>query len=97
MSVLEELQNWYKSQCGENWEDVYGVEIKTLDNPGWSITIDLSGTDLATRPFAEITDLDDDQDWMRCWVQREKFEGVGDPQKLEKILSVFLGWANRPS
>ena len=97
MSLLEELQTWYLSQCGENWEDVNGVEINTLDNPGWSVTIDLNGTNLATRPFTEIKDLDDDQDWMRCWVDREKFEGVGDPRKLEKILSVFLDWARRPS
>ena len=32
-------------------------------------------------------------DWMVCFIHNRKFEGAGDPAKLEKILSIFLDWA----
>ena len=32
------LQRWYVAQCDGEWEHAYGVEIGTLDNPGWSIS-----------------------------------------------------------
>jgi hypothetical protein len=36
----------------------------------------------------------DDADWMRCWIEGKKFEGVGDPGKLGQILGVFAEWFN---
>ena len=40
------LQRWYVAQCDAEWEHSYGVEIGTLDYPGWSLRIDLKGTAL---------------------------------------------------
>ncbi len=51
MNALEELQNWYLSECNEDWEHSYGVKIETLDNPGWSVTINLEDTYLETIEF----------------------------------------------
>jgi hypothetical protein len=93
MSVLKELQDWYESRCGKNWEDQFGVEIGTLDNPGWEVAIDLADTGLEGKPFREIKELGDERDWIRCWVEGKRFLGVGGPQKLEEILRIFLGWA----
>ncbi|WP_354642917.1 Imm53 family immunity protein [Kitasatospora camelliae] len=49
--VLSWLQTWYADQCNENWEHEWGVKIDTLDNPGWSVTIDLEETDLQEREY----------------------------------------------
>lgn len=44
MDTLQELQRWYRSQCNGDWEHSYGVKIDTLDNPGWSVTVELADT-----------------------------------------------------
>jgi hypothetical protein len=93
MDALKELQNWYQDQCNGDWEHTYGVQIGTLDNPGWDVRIDLTGTDLAGCTFAEVSDLKPETEWMRCWIEDGKFRGVGGSFKLEEILQVFLTWA----
>jgi len=92
MDVLAELQKWYEAQCNGDWEHQYGIKIDTLDNPGWTISIDLADTDLEDKPFQEITNLEPDRDWMLCRIKDRKFEGDGGPQMLEEIIKVFLEW-----
>jgi len=41
---LKWLTQWYLAQCNDDWEHLYGVKIDTLDNPGWSLRIELTGT-----------------------------------------------------
>lgn len=94
MNVLSELQLWYESQCNEDWEHQYGVSIETLDNPGWTVTIDLEDTELDGKPFHTVEDLEPEREWIRCWVEESKFKGVGGPRKLEEILRIFLEWSN---
>lgn len=93
MNALLELQNWYQSNCDEEWEHYYGVQIETLDNPGWSLKIDLIGTNLEGRPFPEINHQNTDDDWYFCRVINNQFEGAGDAQKLERLIQTFLTWA----
>jgi hypothetical protein len=92
MNPVIELQKWYESQCNEDWEHQFGITIGTLDNPGWTVTIDLEGTDLERRAFQTLEKLESEREWIKCWVEASKFNGVGGPQKLEEILRVFLGW-----
>jgi Immunity protein 53 len=92
MNVLAEIQNWYHSQCNGYWEHEYGIKIDTLDNPGWHITVDLAGTNLETKEFQQIEIDKSNDDWFVCRVIDKKFDGHGDPQKLEKILQFFLEW-----
>jgi len=54
MSTVQELQTWYQAQCNGKWEHTCGVKIETLDNPGWSLTIDLAETNLSGRSFTKI-------------------------------------------
>lgn len=35
MNALEWLTSWYKTQCNGDWEHSYGIEISTIDNPGF--------------------------------------------------------------
>ena len=42
--MIKDLENWYFSNCNEDWEHQFGVKIDTLVNPGWRVEIDLEGT-----------------------------------------------------
>ncbi len=51
MGLVEQIQAWYAAQCDGGWEHQYGVSIETLDNPGWCVMVDLSGTSLENISF----------------------------------------------
>lgn len=93
MSDIQRLQEWYASQCDGDWEHEFGIRIENLDNPGWSVTIPLSGTELEDVPFAEIKEMAPGRDWLRCWVENGEWNGVGGPFMLQRLLSQFLNWA----
>ena len=97
LPTLQRLQNWYQAHCNGAWEHKAGVTIETLDNPGWSVRIQLAGTSLEGREFTEISDMDPDSDWIRCWLEDSSFLGVGGPRQLERILTTFLDWAEAAS
>jgi hypothetical protein len=102
MDQLAELQRWYQAQCNGKWEQTYGVAVGTLDNPGWSLSVDLTGTALKQTPFATqrrgVDDDDDPQgdDWYVCRVEAAVFTAFGGPEHLTTILSIFLKWATEP-
>ena len=91
--LLKEIQDWYQSQCNGDWELGDGIKIDSLDNPGWWVKIDLRKTVLENEPFATIDESPSETDWIICKVEEQQFDGAGDPQKLEKILSTFYSWA----
>jgi hypothetical protein len=96
MDELTEIQNWYLSNCNGDWEHEYGIAIETLDNPGWSITINLEETELENKVFTEIehgfAPKEDDVDWYLCKVEDNKFIGRCGPLHLKTVLSIFLYW-----
>ncbi|TAK64981.1 MAG: rhodanese-related sulfurtransferase [Bacteroidetes bacterium] len=92
MDALLTIQHWYQSQCNDEWEHHHGVTIQTLDNPGWMVTIDLTGTNLEKANIGEINHERSETDWIKCWKENEKFRGVGGALNLEEILTVFLSW-----
>jgi hypothetical protein len=100
MQALSELQKWYFSQCNEDWEHTYGIEIGNLDNPGWFVKIDLQDTELEESSFATYEygtgeeGITSGNEWLICKVESKKFIGYGGPFKLEEIINVFLSWAN---
>ena len=99
MNLIKRLQKWYLSECNGDWEHRYGVQIGTLDNPGWMVDIDLHGTAMENVPFSPVKhgavadNIEDDKNWMSCEVENRVFQGRGGPEKLEEILKVFLDWA----
>lgn len=92
-TVLSDIQIWYQAQCDGDWEHRCGVTIKTLDNPGWSIEINLEGTLLEDKIFATVEGRETEQSWIFCEVEGTTFVGRGDASRLEEILSAFLIWA----
>src|SRR5262245_16318461 len=94
-SVLQRLAAWYASNCDGDWGHSHGVKIVTLDNPGWSVGLNLTGTPLEQRPFQEIKDrYDHDAEWLRCWKEGTTFRAACGPQRLEDALGIFLKWAD---
>ena len=91
--VLTRLQGWYRAQCDGDWEHGYGVRLQTLDNPGWSLEIDLRGTALAEREFEDAELHRSEQDWWVCWLEQERFRAACGPRNLEEALQRFLDWA----
>ena len=91
--MLEELQDWYLAQCNGEWEHGYGVSIETLDNPGWSLRIELTGTALQDKPFSPIEDTEPESSWVHCKVQNRIFEAHCGPLMLSTVVSYFLNWA----
>ena len=97
MNYIKWLEEWYKSQCDGEWEHLYGVKIDTLDNPGWRVTIDLVYTELENKKYDEyeLVNKEDDDDWLFCRVKNGRFEGGGDPSKLEAIIQRFKEWVEQ--
>ena len=90
MGLIEQIQAWYSAQCNGDWEHQYGVSIETIDNPGWSVTVDLLGTNLEDVRFQTYRDDKGEEDWILCEVGGGKFVGTGDSGKLQTILEVFV-------
>ena len=93
--MYRSIQDRYAAQCDGDWEHGFGVKIETLDNPGWTVSIDLTGTALEDVEFTEISNIEPEIDWIQCSVQEGLFEGACGPRMLETLLSSFLDWANR--
>ena len=93
MSTLKNFQEWYKNNCNGEWEHDYGVEIGTIDNPGWSLEINLVGTKLENIKFKRIEIERKEDDWVHCWVENKVFNAACGPLNLEEVLEIFLKWA----
>ena len=93
---LGDLQRWYSARCDSDWEHRYGIKIGTLDNPGWSVDIELTGTDLIDAPFDAVNRTESDREWIDCRVREHRFEGRGGPHMLGAIIRTFLQWATAP-
>ncbi len=90
---LDEIQRWYLSQCDGDWEHEFGVRIGTLDNPGWTVEINVRATPLEERAFSRIENLAPEGDWMMCEVVEGRFRSAGGPLMLGRMLRAFLDWA----
>ncbi len=87
------LLHWYHNLCDGDWEHSNGIEIHTLDNPGWSIKISLEETHLKNKKF-DIVNLErSENDWVYCSIKNGMFQGFGGPFNLPEILQIFHNWA----
>lgn len=94
MDVLDWLAHWYEAQCDGDWEHSFGPSISTLDNPGWSLKIDLAGTDCDGRTLDRIKhNYEHETDWWTCWTEGNVFHASGGPLQLRSLLEAFRDWA----
>ncbi|WP_349264149.1 immunity 53 family protein [Longimicrobium sp.] len=97
INLLKALEEWYAAQVNGDWEHTFGVEISTLDNPGWSVAIDLRSTELENQPMIKVRIERTETDWFECRVESNVFRGFGGTCNLRDIVSVFLRWkASQP-
>lgn len=90
--MIDELQKWYLSQCDGDWEHECGIEIETLDNPGWLVVIDLRDTIFKNKIFHEVDRQINENDWVQCELNEGKFRGAGGPKNLTDIIKIFIEW-----
>jgi len=94
MTSLERIQAWYAAQCNGDWEHDEGVSIATIDNPGWSVKVNLRETDLEGRQFSRIELERNEQDWIHAWRTGSEFHIACGPLNLEEALALFCDWAD---
>jgi hypothetical protein len=90
--LLTWLQAWYASMCDGDWEQDKGITLETLDNPGWNLTISLSGTVLDGKPFDRIKVERDEHDWIHAWVADGEYKAACGPTNLSEALFTFREW-----
>jgi hypothetical protein len=88
--LLIRLQTWFLSQCNGKWEHGHGMTIGTLDNPGWSVEVDLTDTPWENAVWDDLIFERASDDWVNCSKKDAEFRGYGDTRKLELILNHFL-------
>jgi hypothetical protein len=87
------LLTWYHNQCDSDWEHENGIQIGTIDNPGWYLKVSLKETELQDKKFQKIRIDRSEHDWIRCFIEKDIFEGVGGPFNLPEIFQIFRNWA----
>ncbi|MBK1787900.1 immunity 53 family protein [Prauserella cavernicola] len=90
---FEFLRAWYHDHCDEDWEHQQGVRIGTLDNPGWSVRVDLAETCLDGRRLDRVTVDRSDQDWVHWWSDGLRFQVACGPRNLREALVKFAEFA----
>jgi hypothetical protein len=94
VDLLAKLQHWYKDMCNDDWEHTYGVFISNIDNPGWSLKVELKDTYLFEVGFKKLhIQREDENDWITCNVKDGDFQGYGGTENLAELINVFLIWA----
>lgn len=85
--------NWYESQCNGDWEHCYGIGIDSLSNPGWSVSIDVSDTDLEDKIFEKVCIERSEKNWLLCKVENGSFQAHCGTFNLMDVFETFKNWA----
>ena len=94
--VLGQFQAWYLERCNDEWEHSYGVNITTLDNPGWTVDVDLADTPLSGRPYERVETHRSEDDWLVSWREEARWCAACGPLNLAEALAAFLDWGRSP-
>ena len=95
INYLNMMENWFADQCNGVWEKKFSIKIDTIDNPGWSLRIDLDETSLKNEKFEEVRKDINENKWILCWVEKYQFQGGGGPLNLLDIFAIFFAWINK--
>lgn len=93
---LEWLEDWYQRQCDGAWEHKEGIHLESLRRPGWRLTISLEGTSAENAAPNRLSIDTSGEEWIDCTISGSRFEGAGDPRRLEQIIGVFRKWVEMP-
>ena len=93
MTSLERFERWFIANCDGDWEHGAGIAISSLDNPGWSVDINLRGTSLEDRSFAPVKREISENDWHHASIDASIFKIRCGPLNLEGAIALFCDWA----
>jgi hypothetical protein len=68
------------------------VRISTLDNPGWTVSIELHDTGKQEATCERIKIERGHDDWIFYWVENQKFEIRCGPLNLSEAIEIFEKW-----
>ena len=86
------LEQWYLRQCDGEWEHGFGVEISTIDNPGWSANIDLHNTPKQNATLSRMKTEREHDNWIHYWAEKQKFQIRCGPLNLSEAIEIFVQW-----
>ncbi len=89
MEILNWIENWFLAQCDGEWEHSFSIKIESLDNPGWSLRIDVAGTEIQNLVIPYKLFEGTEGNWYGIKLENKIFEAFGDPLKLEFLLNEF--------
>ncbi|MFE1841866.1 Imm53 family immunity protein [Streptomyces sviceus] len=73
-------------------EHEWGVKMATLDNLGWTVTVDLEETDLEGREFPRRDVSRSADDWVWVWACGKVLHAWCGPGNLTEVLVLFRSW-----
>ena len=89
--IIDRIQNWYKLNCNGDWEHSYGYAISTLDNPGWTVRIDLEETALEGLNFKkDYQNQEKEHDWFTIKTRDRFLEFFCGPENLKDVFKIFF-------
>ncbi len=99
MSLITWLEDWYDSNCYDDWEQEFGVKISTLGTGGWLVLIDIIYTEYEHTPFDSVCIDRSDVDWISCSKLDGALKCAGGPKNLHELLQIVKCWMddNRPT
>jgi hypothetical protein len=87
---IERLAAWYRQQCDGDWEHQHGVKLVTIDNPGWSLDVNVNETPAAGTPAAPTNIERSEDDWLFFELKDDLFRGRCGPNNLVEMIGAFL-------
>lgn len=90
LNNIDRLQKWYLSNCNGDWEHQYGIKVETIDNPGWSVKVELLETKLQEKKIKTIDKERSEYDWLYCVIEDYILKGYCGPENLNELLEIIL-------
>jgi len=97
MEILEWLCNWYSIHCDGDWEHDKRIRVATIDNPGWSVDINIENTEIEEKTFEKLVIEKSENDWIHCCIKDCVFQGRGGSKNLIEILDIFKDFVTKNS
>jgi hypothetical protein len=96
---LQWLQDWVVAAFGSGPVTTANpwFSIETND-PGWTITVSLTGTAMEATRFEEFEIERSKADWLHCWVdggvstRDVEWQGRGGERNLTELIATFRAW-----
>lgn len=90
IALLTRLQEWFKSECNDDWEHTFGFRLETLDNPGWTFEADLEETRWAGIEVTRKRVDRSESDWSQYEITESKYIACGGASNLIEMLKTFF-------